>query len=94
MKLLKYILATCIVLLLFTELSEAQCSMCRASVESSSTMDGGKGQGFNAGILYLMAIPYIIFCCIAFFWYRNTQIEAGKEFSIMNILFKRKKAGI
>lgn len=50
----------------------AQCPMCKASVESNMK-DGGEkvfGMGLNSGILYLMAIPYIMVVAIGFFWYR------------------------
>ena len=50
----------------------AQCPMCKASVESNME-DGGEkvfGMGLNSGILYLMAIPYIMVIAIGFFWYR------------------------
>lgn len=50
----------------------AQCPMCKASVESNM-QDGGEkvfGMGLNSGILYLMAIPYIMVIAIGFFWYR------------------------
>lgn len=35
----------------------AQCSMCRAVVESDIS---GKGSGINNGIVYLMAFPYVL----------------------------------
>lgn len=38
---------------------EAQCVMCRAVAEDSAE-DGGIGAGLNRGILYLMAVPYIL----------------------------------
>lgn len=50
----------------------AQCPMCKAAVESNLE-EGGKnavGLGLNSGILYLMAIPYIMVIAIGFFWYR------------------------
>ena len=37
------------------------CSMCRATAEGASeTTEGSVGEQLNVGILYLMAIPYII----------------------------------
>lgn len=42
-----------------TEPSSAQCVMCKAVGEQSSKLDG-LGRGLNAGILFLMAIPYIL----------------------------------
>lgn len=40
----------------------AQCSMCRAVVESDIT---GKGAGINNAIVYLMAIPYVLIGILA-----------------------------
>lgn len=39
---------------------QAQCSMCGAVVESSEQSGGDLAEGLNAGILYLMGIPYAI----------------------------------
>ena len=52
----------------------AQCSMCRATVENSLKGNEGKvGSGLNAGILYLLSLPYIIFVVIGYFWYRSSK---------------------
>jgi len=47
-----------IVLFLFPEAVEAQCSMCRAVLESEEGQATAKG--INNGILYLMALPYLL----------------------------------
>ena len=56
--------------------ANAQCAMCRSSVESSHS-DHNKlsrfGSGLNKGILYLMAIPYILGGTIGFLWYRSSR---------------------
>lgn len=46
----------------------AQCSMCKATLETDDTP---VGNGINAGILFLMPIPYIIMSVIAFIMYRK-----------------------
>ena len=38
--------------------SSAQCSMCRAVLESAEAKETAKG--INNGIIYLMAIPYLL----------------------------------
>ena len=53
------------VAMLFTDSLLAQgCSMCKAVVESGETgVFGGEqrvGKGLNTGILYLMAVPYLL----------------------------------
>jgi len=44
-------------LIFFSDVS-AQCAMCRAVLESGS--DTSAAEGINNGIVYLMAIPYIL----------------------------------
>ena len=44
-------------LIFFSDVS-AQCAMCRAVLESGS--DTSTAEGINNGIVYLMAIPYIL----------------------------------
>jgi hypothetical protein len=43
-----------------TNIIEAQCAMCKASVESSQGQKNSVSGGLNTGILYLMAVPYIV----------------------------------
>lgn len=53
---------------------QAQCAMCRASVESSNGEDQDTiANGLNKGILYLMAVPYILAGGIGFFWYKYSR---------------------
>lgn len=61
-------------LVLFVHKTMAQCAMCRATVENNvSSGESGIGAGLNAGILYLFAVPYLLFAVIAFFWYRSSK---------------------
>jgi NADH:ubiquinone oxidoreductase subunit 3 (subunit A) len=46
----------------YSATSIAQCSMCRAVVESDIT---GKGAGINNAIVYLMAFPYVLIATLA-----------------------------
>ncbi|MGL2962958.1 hypothetical protein ACSVH2_03945 [Flavobacterium sp. RSB2_4_14] len=48
--------------------SIAQCAMCRASLESSG--DNAKVEAVNDGIVFLMAIPYVLVAGIGFVIYR------------------------
>lgn len=48
--------------------SNAQCAMCRASLES--TGDAIQAQAVNDGIVYLMAIPYILVGLAAVYIYK------------------------
>ncbi len=48
--------------------SKAQCAMCRAALESE---EGGlKAEAVNDGIVYLMAIPYVLVGVIGYFIYK------------------------
>lgn len=58
-----------IALLFFTLPVDAQCAMCRAVLESEE--GNSTAQGVNDGIVYLMAIPYILIGGIAYWIYRS-----------------------
>ena len=67
---------TVLLLLLFNNASIfAQCAMCKSSVESDLAAGGSIGEGLNTGILYLMAIPYVILMVGAYFFFK-TPIDA------------------
>lgn len=50
----------------------AQCAMCKTSVESDLAAGGSIGEGLNTGILYLMAIPYVILMVGAYFFFKKS----------------------
>ena len=54
--------------MLFPEQAEAQCSMCRAVLESEEGQATAKG--INDGIVYLMAMPYILVAGVGYVVYR------------------------
>jgi hypothetical protein len=61
--------------------AEAQCAMCRSSVESNITNANSKiGLGLNKGILYLLSLPYILIASLAYLWYRNSRLQKPKKF--------------
>ncbi|MFD2822204.1 hypothetical protein ACFS5M_00890 [Lacinutrix iliipiscaria] len=49
--------------------AEAQCAMCRAVLESEEGQS--TAEGVNNGIIYLMAIPYLLVGGIGYFIYRK-----------------------
>lgn len=53
------------------QLAEAQCAMCRAVVESE--VDGNTAEGINNGIVYLMAIPYLLVGALFYFIYKKMR---------------------
>lgn len=53
--------------------ANAQCPMCRLSAESNLANGGTEGQGLNAGILYMLAAPYLLVGTVAFLWWRHRR---------------------
>ncbi|MCC9138285.1 hypothetical protein ACFSKU_18155 [Pontibacter silvestris] len=58
----------------------SQCAMCRATVESNvgtgsrhGEHESEVGSGLNTGILYLMAIPYLLVGTVGFLWYQKSR---------------------
>ena len=64
---LKFVLL--IILFLLADAMFGQCAVCRAVLESEEGQASAKG--INDGIVYLMAIPYIVVFSIAFIVYRK-----------------------
>jgi hypothetical protein len=71
-----FILLILVALVLLPSITEAQCAMCKASVESSEGQKNSVAGGINQGILYLMAIPYLL---IAFI-FRKQIVALWKNF--------------
>ncbi len=59
-----FILLILIAFVLLPNMTEAQCAMCKASVESSQGQKNSVAGGINQGILYLMAVPYLLLAFI------------------------------
>ncbi|MEH6537150.1 MAG: hypothetical protein V7719_12200 [Psychroserpens sp.] len=54
---------------LFALQANAQCAMCRAVLESEEGQS--TAEGVNDGIMYLMAVPYILIAGVGFLIYWN-----------------------
>jgi len=52
----------------FSVISNAQCAMCRAALETEG--NAVKSQAVNDGIVYLMVIPYLLVGGIGYYIYR------------------------
>jgi len=62
-----FFLGTCL-----HSISLAQCAMCKATAESATeNIDKGIGEGLNAGIIYLMVIPYVLIATVALVFFRK-----------------------
>jgi uncharacterized membrane protein len=60
-----------VVFILLTTPLSAQCSMC---TKTAQQLGEKPAQGLNAGILYLMLMPFAIVAFIAFRWWKNRQL--------------------
>ncbi|MCM0059413.1 MAG: hypothetical protein NBV57_01020 [Algoriphagus sp.] len=59
--------------------AQAQCAMCRASVENNvSNGETSIGAGLNSGILYLVVMPYLMAGIIGYLWYRASKKKKAK----------------
>ncbi|MFS4493355.1 hypothetical protein [Maribacter sp. 2308TA10-17] len=57
--------------LVLPESMEAQCAMCRAVLESEGNTE--TAEGINNGIVYLMAIPYVLVGVLFYFVYKKMK---------------------
>ena len=67
----KYIIALAIMVFLVPQFTAAQCAMCRAVLESEGNTS--TAEGINNGIVYLMAIPYVLIAVLFYFIYRKMK---------------------
>lgn len=67
------------VIVLWGTTLEAQCPMCRMAAESNLENGGTAGRGLNAGILYMLATPYLIIGVLGFVWWRNRTNQKIKQ---------------
>ncbi|MEO7213462.1 hypothetical protein [Mucilaginibacter sp.] len=51
--------------------AKAQCAMCTAAVESNSKSGNHATKGLNAGIMYLLAAPYLAVTVCGYIWYKK-----------------------
>ena len=68
---IKHILLVVVFFLLIPIDDEAQCAMCRAVLESESS--GKAAEGINNGIVYLMAVPYVLVAGLFYFIYKKMR---------------------
>jgi len=64
-------LSVIVILLLAPDFLAAQCAMCRAVLESGGGEEMAKG--INNGIMYLMAVPYILIAVVGYFIFKRMK---------------------
>jgi hypothetical protein len=53
--------------------------MCKTQVEAArAEKDDYDVAGLNKGILYMMAVPYLLMGAVGYFWYRRTHPKTAK----------------
>jgi hypothetical protein len=60
---------------------QAQCPMCKTSLESNRKQAGLNktyGRGINNGILYLLAAPYLLVGTVGYFWWKNQKAKKAR----------------
>ena len=57
----------------------AQCPMCKMSAESNLQNGGTEGRGLNAGILYMLSLPYLLVSVIGYIWWKRKKREEASK---------------
>lgn len=57
----------------------AQCPMCKIGAESNLKDGGSAGKGLNTGILYMLALPYVLVGTIGFIWWKNKKQDSDED---------------
>lgn len=76
---MKKYLIICLFIISFTILAvaaEAQCSIC---TKTAMQLGDKPAQGLNAGILYLMSVPYIAIGIVGYKWWKVRKDEGADE---------------
>jgi hypothetical protein len=47
--------------------------MCKGAAETALKQGGGDPQGLNNGILYMLAMPYLLVGAIGFWWWKTGE---------------------
>ncbi len=66
-------------LVITPKLSNAQCALCQRSAETSLQQGNNTARGLNAGILYIMMVPYALISVIGYWWYKNYRKSQNAE---------------
>ncbi|HZV71763.1 MAG TPA: hypothetical protein VFG10_19580 [Saprospiraceae bacterium] len=61
----------------------AQCPMCHLSAESNLAHGGSTGKGLNAGILYMLALPYSVVGVFGIILWRNSRRQREDELEVL-----------
>ncbi len=78
-------LAAVVALLLIVDVAYGQCAMCKAVTESAENHPAERkaGQGINTGILYIMAIPYILIMTFVLIYFRKNVGDFARQLGLI-----------
>ena len=51
--------------------ASAQCAMCTINAEQGVKNGNTQAKGINSGVMYLMAIPYLLIAGLGVLWYKK-----------------------
>lgn len=80
---MKSFISSAFFFLLSTVITLGQCAMCKATLETKTGEESyiGVGAGINAGVLYLMVVPYLLMIG-AVFLFRYKKKKGTKAVAI------------
>lgn len=58
--------------------ASAQCAMCTINAEQGVKNGNTQAKGINSGVLYLMAIPYLMIGALGVLWYKKYRTSTTK----------------
>ncbi|MCS6991211.1 MAG: hypothetical protein NZL95_05050 [Chitinophagales bacterium] len=53
--------------------ASAACPLCKAKADATAAENREEGKSLNAGIMYLLVMPYLLAGAIGYWWYVNQQ---------------------
>ncbi len=73
------ILIVILMIVVSPTLADAQCAMCNATVSTSTEGNKESALALNSGILFLMAIPYLLLGTLLTIWLKFRQDKIAEE---------------
>lgn len=64
--------------------SFAQCAMCSLNADNSTQHGNTQGKGLNNGILFLLAMPFLIGGGVGILWYKKYRIKTDKTSTLIH----------
>jgi hypothetical protein len=79
---IKNLISLILFVIIYNANTFAQCAMCKSTAESDLKTGGSVASNLNFGILYLMAIPYLVLMVGAYFFFKkpiDAKVRVWKE---------------